>query len=177
MLRTLTLPILVAGLLGTAGCGDANQAATPQPAGDASGTTPQTASHPENDPVDAHHADAEEHALPLRPIMLHMAAEMGGLMQALWLENYPGMAAHAGAIAGHAHISGEELARIEMELGPEMPAFEAADEAVHEASLRLRHAALEKDLDAFVEQLAEVQRGCVGCHSRFRDRLSTRATQ
>lgn len=176
MLRTLKLPILVAGLLGTAGCGDANQTATPQPAGDASGAPPQTTSHPEHGHADAHHADAEEHALPLRPIMLHMAAEMGGLMQALWLENYRGMAAHASAIAGHAHISGEEVVRIETELGPEMPAFEAADEAVHEASVRLQHAALERDLDAFVEQLAEVQRGCVGCHSRFRERLSTRAS-
>ena len=54
-----------------------------------------------------------------------------------------------------------------------MEAFEAADAAVHEASVRMRDAAEAADMDTFLEQLATVQRGCVGCHSGFRESLRT----
>jgi cytochrome c556 len=118
-------------------------------------------------------ADAAHDRLPLLPIMLRMSAGMAGLMQALWLENYEEMAAHASAVAGHAQISAQELERIQTELGPELAAFEAADEAVHEASIRMRDAAEARELEAFLEHLATVQRGCVECHSQFRERLRT----
>lgn len=106
--------------------------------------------------------------------MLQMATDMSALMQALWLEDYEQMSAHAAAVAGHARISVEELARIEAALGSEMAAFVAADEAVHQASVRLHGAAEAREIEVFLEQLAGVQRGCVDCHSRFRARLSTR---
>ena len=120
------------------------------------------------------HGAADDESLPLLPIMLQMATDMSALMQALWLEDYEQMSARAAAVAGHAGISAGELARIEAELGSEMTAFVAADEAVHQASVRLHGAAEAREMDAFLEQLAEVQRGCVDCHSRFRARLSTR---
>lgn len=120
------------------------------------------------------HGAAGGESLPLLPIMLQMAADMSGLMQALWIQDYEQMSAHAAAVAGHAGISAEELARIETELGPEMAAFVAADEAVHQASVRLHEAAEAREMDVFLEQLAKVQRGCVECHRQFRERLSTR---
>lgn len=120
------------------------------------------------------HGAADGESLPLLPIMLQMATDMSALMQALWREDYEQMSAHAAAVAGHAAISAGELARIEAELGSEMAAFVAADEAVHQASVHLHGAAEAREMDAFLKQLAAVQRGCVDCHSRFRARLSTR---
>ena len=121
----------------------------------------------------AAHAHQDQEAMPLLPIMMRMSADMAGLMQALWLENYEEMTRHANGISAHPNISTDELARIESMLGPEMEAFEAADAVVHEASVRMRDAAKAADMDTFLEQLATVQRGCVGCHSRFRQRLRT----
>lgn len=131
--------------------------------------TPGHGTH--GDPME--HGVEDSEALPLLPIMLRMSADMAGVMQALWLEDYEAMARSAAAVAGHAHISAAELKRIDAELGPELTAFEAADAAVHEASVRMRDAAEARQLDAFLEHLATVQRGCVACHSKFRDRLST----
>jgi hypothetical protein len=162
VLRMLPCLVFVLLLLGTAGCSEREGS----PDREAQASLPEAA-------ADQHGAAAAE-SLPLLPIMLQMAADMSGLMQALWLENYEQMSARAAAVAGHAGIAAEELARIEAELGPEMAAFVAADEAVHQASVRLHEAAEARELDVFVEQLAEVQRGCVDCHSRFRERLSTR---
>jgi len=78
------------------------------------------------------------------------------------------------AVAGHPGISAGELERIEAELGPEMAEFAAADEAVHRASVRLHEAAEAREMGNVLQRLAEVQRGCVDCHGRFRERLSTR---
>jgi len=134
-------------------------------------SVPAPAQGTPGDPVEHDVEDSE--ALPLLPIMLRMSADMGGVMQALWLEDYDAMTRSAAAVAGHAHISAAEMTRIGAELGPELAAFEAADAAVHEASVRMRNAAEARQLDAFLEHLATVQRGCVTCHSKFRERLRT----
>ena len=116
---------------------------------------------------------ANQASLPLRPIMLQLAVHMAGLSQALWVEDYAQMATHSGAIVEHAHISAEELQRIRTTLGAEMAAFEEADERVHVAAVALHEAAQARQLDALLEHLAAVQRGCAACHSRFRERLRT----
>lgn len=175
MLRPSTCVIVTLWLGALAGCDNAAEQ-TPSDGPDAApAATPEPASaeraereHP------VQHANEDQEALPLLPIMLRMSADMAGVMQALWVESYADMATHAGAIAAHAPISADELERIEAELGPEMPAFEAADEAVHEAAVRLHEAAKAEDTDSFLEHLVTVQRGCVGCHNRFRERLRTR---
>ena len=117
--------------------------------------------------------DSAHTALALRPIMQQLGTEMGRLTAALWLEDYAAMTASAGAIADHAHISDEELARIQRTLGADMAAFETIDHEVHEAALKLHDAARARDLDSIVQRLGDVQRGCVSCHSRFRERLRT----
>ena len=65
------------------------------------------------------------------------------------------------------------VARNRTELGAKMPQFESADAAVRDASVQM-HEARERDTDAVLDRLAEVQRGCVACHERFRKRLRTR---
>jgi cytochrome c556 len=122
---------------------------------------------------DGHGAGREPQAL--LPIMLGMSADLAGLMQALWLDDYGALSERARDLADHAPISAEEIARIKSTLGAEMEAFEAADEVVHGAAVRMSEAADARDIDRLLEELATVQRGCVACHNSFRDRLRTTA--
>ena len=127
--------------------------------------------------VDEHKAEshtvAGEGGQALLPIMQRLGSEMTALTYALMTDDYNGVTRSAAAIAAHAPISAEELARIKTELGPDMAAFEAVDESVHVASTRLHDAAQARNLGVVVERLAEVQRGCVSCHVQFRERLRT----
>ena len=118
-------------------------------------------------------AEADHEALALLPIMRQLAEDMAAMQSALWLEDFATVEQHASAIADHAHMSPEEVARIRTELGAEMPEFESADAAVHDAAVAMHEAARERDTDAVLDRLAEVQRGCVACHERFRERLRT----
>lgn len=118
----------------------------------------------------------EHPELTLRPIMVQLGAAMRGLTDALWIEDFAAMTMSAGEIADHAHISAEELERVQRTLGDGMAAFEAIDRDVHESAVRLREAARARQLDSIVTRLAEVQRGCVACHERFRERLRTGPT-
>jgi cytochrome c556 len=111
--------------------------------------------------------------MALLPIMRQLAEDMAAMQSALWLEDFATVEQHASAIADHAHMSAEEVARIRSELGAELPQFESADAAVHEAAVQMHEAARERDTDAVLDRLAEVQRGCVACHERFRERLRT----
>ena len=121
-----------------------------------------------------HDAGAESHeALPLRPIMQQLAADLAGFSYALWLEDYATMSQRSAAMADHTHISPEEIQRIESILGAEMAAFEEADEAVHESSTQLHEAAEARDLEGVLGRLHEVQTGCITCHTQFRERLRT----
>lgn len=138
----------------------------------AGGDGARTAQHTEPVHAGADTGAAPE-ALPLRPIMQRLASDMAGFSHALWLEDHAEMTARAAAMADHPHISTEEIRRIEAALGPDMPAFEEADEVVHIAAIRMQEAAAARRQDEVVTRLGEVQRGCVSCHSRFRDRLRT----
>jgi hypothetical protein len=114
-----------------------------------------------------------EDPMALRPIMQRLAADMAGLQNALWVEDFRGVEARAAAIADHAHISADEILRLERELGPDLEAFHHADESVHEAAVRMHEAAAADDIPALLDRLADVQRGCVDCHARFRERVRT----
>lgn len=115
------------------------------------------------------HANAE--GLPLLPIMQRLGSEMTALTHALMTDDYETVTRSAAAIATHVPISTEELQRIRRVLGAEMAAFEAVDESVHVASVRLHEAAQARELGVVVDRLGDVQRGCVSCHVQFRERL------
>lgn len=160
----LHLP-LAATLVWLGGC------ESPPPAAD-----PEASDHAPVVEVDHGGGPADDHAgegQSLRIIMQQLAADMAAMQHALWLEDFDQVEARAAAIAEHPHMSPEELARIRQELGAELAAFEAADEAVHEASVRMHEAARSRETGAVLDALAEVQRGCVACHERFRERLGT----
>ena len=145
------------------------------PAADSVVTAPgsQAGEHAAGEHAAAGQAAAGEGGQALLPIMQKLGSEMTALTYALMTDDYETVQRSAAAIADHAPISAEELERIHSVLGPEMAKFEAVDESVHVASVRLNEAARARQLDQVVERLGEVQRGCVSCHAQFRERLLT----
>ncbi|HEY0671219.1 MAG TPA: cytochrome c [Longimicrobiales bacterium] len=109
----------------------------------------------------------------LLPIMQQLGVDMTALTHALMIDDYAAVTQRADALANHAPISEQDLQRIQAVLGSDMPGFEQLDAAVHRASVRLHDAARAHDPNAILTQLAEVQSGCVACHTRFRARLKT----
>ena len=124
---------------------------------------------------DAHadHSAAGAGGQALLPIMQRLGSEMNALTYALMTDDYQTVSRSAAAIAEHAPISAAELERIRSTLRGEMARFEAVDESVHVASLRLNEAARGPQLGLVVDRLGEVQRGCVSCHAQFREKLRT----
>lgn len=123
-------------------------------------------------PSGAGHAAAEG-GQALLPIMQRLGADMVALTHALMTDDYETVTQRAEAVANHAPISAEELERIHGLLGEDMARFEALDESVHEASVRLHEAARAREPASIAERLGEVQQGCVACHVQFRERLRT----
>ncbi|MHB1224543.1 MAG: hypothetical protein ACYC2G_10965 [Gemmatimonadaceae bacterium] len=119
-------------------------------------------------------ATADEHdARTLRTIMQGLGMDMQAFSQALFVDDSARMVAHAAAMADHAHMLPSEVQRIQAILGPEMAAFEAADERVHLGAQRLHELAIAGQLDAAARQVGEVNQGCVACHDQFREKLRT----
>lgn len=109
----------------------------------------------------------------LLAIMQQLGTDMVSLTHGLMTDSAQLVAQHAEAIANHAPIAQDDLERIHQTLGEEMQEFERMDEDVHEAAVRLHEATESDDIDAVLTRLNEVQRGCVACHTQFRDRLRT----
>lgn len=109
----------------------------------------------------------------LRPVMQQLAVDMSALTSALWVENYDEMILRSRAIANHADIPPAEMQRIRDILGRDVARFEFLDEQAHIAAHRMYAAAQARKLDAFLRDLADVQRGCASCHTQFRGRLRT----
>lgn len=124
---------------------------------------------------DHHHHGRDSDAEPMAflAIMQRLSADMAGLTHALWIEDYVLMGERAASIAAHPPTDPADTERIREILGDEYAAFEEADHVVHEAAEDLHRAVESRDLDAILLRLDELQRGCVACHSGFRDRLLT----
>lgn len=122
----------------------------------------------------AGHAHAgEEGGKALLVIMQQLGTSMTSLTYGLMTDNAAVVATSAAAIAEHAPIAPKELERIHGALGGEMAEFERLDEAVHGASVQLHQAAEAGRTQDVLTRLNEVQRGCVACHVKFRERLKT----
>ena len=132
---------------------------------------------PDSATTDAHAAAARaaegSGGQALLPIMQQLGADMMALTHALMTDDYATVTQRAEAVANHAPISAEDLERIHGLLVNDMAQFEALDESVHEASVRLHEAAQARQPRVIAERLGEVQQGCVACHVQFRERLRT----
>ena len=116
---------------------------------------------------DHHHATKT-----LKEVMIGLGTEMTHLQEALWIEDLDKVKAAATAIAEHPHVGPAEKARIQGILGSGFTEFVQADRRVHDAAVRLAAAAEKRDVDEVVKELAEVQAGCVACHTSLRKRLT-----
>lgn len=123
------------------------------------------------------HAAAPGEGVPLLAIMQKLGADIMTLTYALMSEDNEQVANSAHDMAEHAPIAAEDVERIHQELGAEMTEFERLDEQVHRASVSLHEAAAAGQMDVVLERLGEVQRGCIQCHSQFRERLRTTTAQ
>lgn len=109
---------------------------------------------------------------PLLVIMRQLNADMQALTTALMTDDREGVVGSAAAIANHAPIAHDDVERIRHELGPEMADFERIDEEVHDASLQLSEIAVTGQMYEVIDRLADVQRGCIACHTLYRTELT-----
>lgn len=111
-------------------------------------------------------------ALPgLFSIMAGLEADMARVSRGLWLEDFDTVAAGADGVANHPRVPPEEFDRIRGVLGEEMSRFGGMDRTVHDRAVELRDAAERGDLEAGLSADARLRRGCVACHSAYRERL------
>jgi len=107
----------------------------------------------------------------LRSIMLGLGADMDEISRGLWLEDLAIVDAAARTIAEHPHVSDTERMRIQGILGADFAEFIKGDRRVHDTALRLSATAAASDMTSTLDELAELQAGCVACHRNFRERL------
>lgn len=113
-------------------------------------------------------------ALPgLFSIMIGLQADMAKVSRGLWMENLDTVSAGADAVADHPRVPPREFERISDILGADMSRFGAMDGEVHDLAVRLSEAAARGALDEVLAAESDLRRGCVDCHSEFRDRLRT----
>jgi len=142
-------------------------------AADGAVDTPTVAAESTAAEADGHPHAAEGAGETLLVIMQRLGTHMTALTYGLMTDDSAMVAKGAEAIAEHAPIAPEELERIQGVLGTEMAEFERLDVEVHDASVRLRDAATAGRTQDVLALLGEVQRGCVACHSQFREGLLT----
>jgi cytochrome c556 len=123
--------------------------------------------------ADSHPHSAEGKGRALLPIMQELGVRMAALTHGLMVDSAELVADNAKLMAEHAPIAADELARLQRTLGADMAEFERIDTETHGKLVRLRDAAASGASNDVLTRLNEVQRGCVECHSRFRNRLRT----
>ena len=81
--------------------------------------------------------------------------------------------AHASArIADHPKIPATQITLVAAELGEEMGAFKQYDTLVHDLSLAIRSAALERNRNRAIADYQQMINACLTCHHSYRDRIA-----
>lgn len=108
---------------------------------------------------------------PLRPLMITLAQDMDRIATGLWHEDYDLIREGARGIAQHPKIPPDQIATIKTTLGEEFQTFVQYDKRVHATAANLVTAAEARNWSKILTTHERLQRGCVGCHTAFRDRV------
>lgn len=172
-------PLLPVSLLFISlGCGDgtSGEPGADAPSGEPPGGSDTSAavSDPasETNTIDGAGAPATRLVLPgLFSIMAGLEGAMAELDRGLWAERFDTIQAGARAVADHPAIPADEAERIRSVLGDDMARFQELDRTVHDLAVRIAEGAEREAFGAVMDAQADLRRGCVTCHSEFRERL------
>lgn len=106
---------------------------------------------------------------PLRPLMVGLAQDMDRIATGLWHEDYDLIEQGARNIAQHPKIPPRQLATIKQALGRQFKTFVQYDKRVHRTATELVDAAEARDWSAVLNHHEQLTRGCVTCHTAYRD--------
>lgn len=113
---------------------------------------------------------------PLRSLMVALGQDMSRVHDGIWREDYAMVRLGAEGIATHPKITAEERATIQTTLGARFAQFVAFDGQVHGKAEALAEAAAAEDLVRIRALKAEIETGCVGCHTTFRTEVRNALT-
>lgn len=106
---------------------------------------------------------------PLRPLMVGLAQDMDRIATGLWHEEYDLIQQGAQNIAEHPKISPSQLATLKQALGTQFQTFVQYDKSVHHTATELVEAAEARDWSSILNLHERLKRGCVTCHTAYRD--------
>jgi len=106
---------------------------------------------------------------PLRPLMVGLAQDMDRIATGLWHEEYDLIRQGARGIAQHPKIPPSQLAQIKQALGEQFQTFVQYDKRVHHTATELVSAAEARDWSGILDLHERLKRGCVSCHTAYRD--------
>lgn len=125
-------------------------------------------------PADQPTVTPEATRMLLEEIMAALATDMEDTAMGLWTEDVQAVAEGAGRIADHPRVPPAQMAAVQAVLGQEFGDFVVLDRRVHDRAVELRDQASAGQAPvALVSIFVQVAEGCVGCHTTFRERVSS----
>lgn len=109
---------------------------------------------------------------PLLVIMQRLERDVQDLHHGMWLGDLELVSASARSIADHPRVPAAEREAIASILGDEFGGFAALDREVHDIAVAMADSAPEWTTERVLERWDRMARACVGCHARYRDRLT-----
>ena len=113
----------------------------------------------------------------LKEIMQELRRNFLEVSDGFLLDDFDRVAEGALAIAEHPRIPPEQIKRVADELGPEMPVFKNFDVQVHELSLEMYKAAIDRDRAAAIAAYQGMVAACFDCHAAYRERVAAALMQ
>ncbi len=109
--------------------------------------------------------------LEMRTIMKELGGFTGDVLTAINKGDFDAIYKNALAASNHRSPSKAEMNRVLDFLKSDAKGFNEVDTAAHEALQGVVEFADAKDIDRVVERFSAVVKACVGCHTKYRDRI------
>ncbi|MFP8489099.1 cytochrome c [Gracilimonas sp. Q87] len=117
------------------------------------------------------HEPKNNDSLDLQTIMRLISADMQIINEGIYTENYELIEQGAAAINEHPPLSDETRSFLKKTLGNRMQAFGQYDKLVHDTADSLKVAAKDGNMESILEKYQIIQKGCVSCHTSFRNEI------